>query len=248
MEVHHHAHQEGKKSWKSYLREFLMLFLAVFFGFLAEYQLEHLVDHDKEEVYIRSLVEDLAADTNHLSTLLLEFDSLRMNIDTILILYPELDKAYNETLHRNLVAARGFPDFIYTDRTMQQLKNSGNMRLIRNKPAADAIMEYDSRVRDIINIDQPGLLRVFEKYMLFLNELVNFEAIEKDKTKLTISEMAKKGQTYLLKSDKASLGNFNNTIREFRLVAEDLVQTKEIKLKEKAIGLINLLQKEYDLK
>lgn len=36
MEVHHHAHHEGKKSWKSYFWEFLMLFLAVFSGFLAE--------------------------------------------------------------------------------------------------------------------------------------------------------------------------------------------------------------------
>ena len=39
MEVHHHAHHEGKKNWKSYFWEFLMLFLAVFCGFLAEYQL-----------------------------------------------------------------------------------------------------------------------------------------------------------------------------------------------------------------
>lgn len=36
MEVHHHAHHEGKKNWKSYFWEFLMLFLAVFCGFLAE--------------------------------------------------------------------------------------------------------------------------------------------------------------------------------------------------------------------
>ena len=34
MEVHHHAHHEGKKNWKSYFWEFLMLFLAVFCGFL----------------------------------------------------------------------------------------------------------------------------------------------------------------------------------------------------------------------
>ena len=33
MEVHHHAHHEGKKNWKSYIWEFLMLFLAVFCGF-----------------------------------------------------------------------------------------------------------------------------------------------------------------------------------------------------------------------
>jgi heme/copper-type cytochrome/quinol oxidase subunit 3 len=34
MEVHHHPHSHGKKSFKTYLWEFLMLFLAVFCGFL----------------------------------------------------------------------------------------------------------------------------------------------------------------------------------------------------------------------
>ena len=35
MEVHHHAHHEGKKNWKTYFWEFLMLFLAVFCGFFG---------------------------------------------------------------------------------------------------------------------------------------------------------------------------------------------------------------------
>ncbi len=44
MEVHHHTHPaHGKKTWKAYFWEFLMLFLAVFCGFLAEYQLEHVI-------------------------------------------------------------------------------------------------------------------------------------------------------------------------------------------------------------
>lgn len=50
MEVHHHAHHDGKKNWKSYLWEFLMLFLAVFCGFLAEYQLEHVIEHGKNNL------------------------------------------------------------------------------------------------------------------------------------------------------------------------------------------------------
>ena len=50
MEVHHHTHAtHGKKNWKSYFWEFLMLFLAVFCGFLAEYQLEHVIEHQREK-------------------------------------------------------------------------------------------------------------------------------------------------------------------------------------------------------
>ena len=58
MEVHAHTHTARKK-WTHYFWEFLMLFLAVFCGFLAEYKLEHVIEHQREKVYIKSMVEDL---------------------------------------------------------------------------------------------------------------------------------------------------------------------------------------------
>src|ERR1043165_1053951 len=127
MEVHQHSHHGGKKNWRSYFREFLMLFLAVFCGFLAEYQLEHTIERDREKLYIKSMIEDLVADTTNLSGVVAEFDQLSLRMDTVLRMYPQLGKGYNDTLHRNLSTVMGFPDFIYTDRTMQQLKNSGDM-------------------------------------------------------------------------------------------------------------------------
>ena len=42
----------------------------------------------------------------------------------------------------------GFPDFISNDRTIQQLKNSGGLRLIRNKAVSDSIMIHDQVIRD----------------------------------------------------------------------------------------------------
>ncbi len=67
MEVHHHAHDPAaphhKKNWKSYFWEFLMLFLAVFCGFLAEYQLEHKIERDREKIYMQNMLDDLKADT-----------------------------------------------------------------------------------------------------------------------------------------------------------------------------------------
>ncbi|MDQ3552516.1 MAG: hypothetical protein M3413_13430, partial [Bacteroidota bacterium] len=63
MEVHHHGHVHENKKWKEYFFQFLMLFLAVFLGFLAEYQLEHIVENNREEQYIKSFIEDLKADT-----------------------------------------------------------------------------------------------------------------------------------------------------------------------------------------
>src|SRR5438045_5021839 len=67
MDVHHHAHHEGKKSLKSYAWEFLMLFLAVFCGFLAEYYLEHRIEKERGNQYVRSMIEDIVSDSTKIN-------------------------------------------------------------------------------------------------------------------------------------------------------------------------------------
>lgn len=61
MEVYHHSHIARKKR-THYFWEFLMLFLAVFCGFLAEYQLEHKIEKDRERQYVKSLARDVNDD------------------------------------------------------------------------------------------------------------------------------------------------------------------------------------------
>jgi len=62
MEVHHHSHSSRKK-WTHYFWEFLMLFFVVFCGFLAEYQLEHKIESDREKVLAKVFYEDIKKDT-----------------------------------------------------------------------------------------------------------------------------------------------------------------------------------------
>jgi hypothetical protein len=252
MEVHHHVHpaesgaHTNRKKWTHYLWEFLMLFLAVFCGFLAEYQLEHKIEKDREKDYIVSLVEDLAADTSNLAYVIKRFDEKNLQLDTVLKMYQKLSIGYNDTLRRNLYAVQGFPDFIYADRTMSQLKNSGAMRLISNKAAANAIADYDSKVKDLIEIDAPDLGEVFMKVYQAWNEIIDEESVELDKKIMPAAAMEKGQKNYLLKDEKAVLGNFNNLIRQFLDNSRD-VQAKEKDIKTQAIGLIILLKKTYRL-
>ena len=145
MVVHHHAHHQGKKNWKSYFWEFLMLFLAVFCGFLAEYQLEHTIERDREQQYVESMMADMREDSNKIAVALTRctkqlagFDSLVQNIyqrpytDSSLKLMYLLQLKY--TNNRNAV--------VFTKRTITQLKNAGALRLIRNKAASDSIILY----------------------------------------------------------------------------------------------------------
>jgi hypothetical protein len=69
METHvHHLHKAPGKNFWHYFFEFFMLFLAVFCGFLVENFREHKIEREREEQYMKSLVNDLAMDTSVINT------------------------------------------------------------------------------------------------------------------------------------------------------------------------------------
>lgn len=220
-----------------------MLFLAVFCGFFAEYQLEHRIEKDRERQYIQSLVEDLSTDTTSLQLVIDNFKKRDLDVDTLLTLYPLLATGYNNTLHRKLGAVTGFADFVKADRTMQQLKNSGGMRLIRNKKAADGITEYDLMNKDL-DIDVTALSLVFNQILSTRYEIIDSAALANDVKTKTVAEMEAGGKNYLLKTDKQSLGKWNNEMREFRFLCRKVMRTEQT-LKTKAIELIGLLREQY---
>ena len=151
MEVHKHPHHvTHKKKWGEYLLEFIMLFLAVFLGFLAENLRERIVEHKIEKEYIQSLIEDLKSDTLQSNEILIFLDGRIAGVDSVItaLSSPGIIENSNNAYRlwsRNI----GFPDFISNDRTIQQLKNSGGLRLIRNKTVSDRIMKYDQVIRDL---------------------------------------------------------------------------------------------------
>jgi hypothetical protein len=149
MEVHAHTHTARKK-WTHYLWEFLMLFLAVFCGFLAEYQLEHKIEKDREKQFMLTMAEDLKTDTARLNRLIKSRKSRIRELDTLFHLIASDEYLTNG---RKIYELYEFPywdilRFFPSDRTMQQLKNGGNMRLIRKKNVSNALMKYDVTVRN----------------------------------------------------------------------------------------------------
>lgn len=144
MEVHHHADHRGKKNWKSYFWEFFMLFFAVFSGMLAEYKLEHIIEHQREIKYIRSLIKDIELDIESMQR---SYETKNLQIRYFDSLKNLLKDGYENHLNDFYFYARQITrlaNFQYHDRTIQQLKNSGNLRLIRNQNAADSITIYDN--------------------------------------------------------------------------------------------------------
>jgi hypothetical protein len=144
VEVHHHPHVE-KKNFKEYFLEFLMIFLAVSMGFCADKIGEHFTNKEKEEKYIQSLYYDLKDDTANLNWNIPFWQGQMTRIDTLRSEIKSGD--HMNTRLANVMAAtlRGYSNFLYHDRTIAQLKSSGNFGLL-NTALADSIMEYDSYI------------------------------------------------------------------------------------------------------
>jgi hypothetical protein len=187
MEVHHHGHHEGKKTWKSYIWEFLMLFFAVFCGFLAEWRLEVMIENHREKEYIHSLVEDITADIGQTNKLIGSINGRIILTDSLLDEISSVDIQTNSNYaHKIWLATIGFPDFIQNDRTIQQLKSSGALRLIRNRKVSDQIMEYDQAVR-LLAITQNNMNTIAANNTLYsqLFDLIKLKNVNNQAIPLT---------------------------------------------------------------
>jgi hypothetical protein len=158
MEVHHHSHPAPlsrersdsgggtRKKWTHYFWEFLMLFLAVFCGFLAENQREHMIEHKREKDYIKLLSSDLQTDTAIINDQLPRISQAVSGLDTLIketyaFLEGKADtRMMYYTYHRY---CRNSFIVVLSQRTLNQLKNSGNMRLIRNNEALEIILNSE---------------------------------------------------------------------------------------------------------
>jgi hypothetical protein len=256
MEVHHHSHtssppagRAGKK-WIHYLWEFLMLFLAVFCGFLAENKREKIVERHREKDYIVSMVEDLQTDTANLSIVIMGFDKIEERFDSVLRGFSESSKTYSEDWTKKFILTYrgGYPDFYQSDRTIQQLKNSGGMRLIINKPAALGIVSYDGAVKDL-NLEVTSLSRAQDRY---IEEVLKVWSMNKMFADAGVRSWAKTRnivvhKNHWITNDPLAFEHLFNRLSEYN---EAAIRMKKnfTAVKTKAISLINLLKEEYHLK
>jgi len=144
MEVHAHSHTPRKK-WTHYFWEFLMLFLAVFCGFLAEYKLEHTIEHQREKKFAGLLYEDLKKDTLLLNRTIRmkKWRSIRLDSLIYFLTQPDLEKNaafiyyYAHSIFMNM-------PFKPNEATIQQLRSSGSLRYFSKPDLYNAISNYYS--------------------------------------------------------------------------------------------------------
>ncbi len=234
MEVHHHGSHGESKGWKSYLKEFFMLFLAVLCGFLAEWRFEHMIENHREKEYIESIVVDISADAKQADSLAIILDKTIQKVDTLLnVLASDSATKQGNKIYKLWGKTMGFPDFIQNDRTIQQLKSSGSLRLIRQKGVSDKIMEYDQKVR-LIDITQNNL-NIVASNSLFFSQFFDFIALHKKETILPLKNAS---------ADKLSEAYANRMYWKLQLMS---LHRKLLAISKKGTETAVYIQKEYEL-
>ena len=128
-----------------------MLFMAVTLGFFVENQREHYVEHIREKQYMKLMIADLQADTSMMNNILTTLEIRSLNVDSMLMLLtsnPVNDERVIQA-YRYTYPALNTITFAFNDRTITQLKNSGNMRIIRNQKVNDGIIHYWNQIDNV---------------------------------------------------------------------------------------------------
>jgi len=244
MEVHAHTHTSRKK-WTHYFWEFLMLFLAVFCGFQAENIREQKIERHREQDYINSFISNVKADTAELRWAI-ESNRLRLSFLDSLVAMKKTDLTLPgnaRLVYQHYLNSRFFPDFISNDATMLQLKNSGNLRLIKKIMIVDKIHSYDALNKIITEraaLLRGATIRTWEAASPLLDLTITRDSLFYYKNKLL-------QQPVSLLDDAEKQRSFFNAVTEEGRIAASYIRFLTAHYRQ-ADTLIQLMQKEYHVK
>lgn len=248
MEVHHHPESHhGKKKWGTYLLEFLMIFVAVTMGFIAENVREHITERSKEKQYILSFIRNLRDDTAALRHDI-SFDTKQIKGLDSLLLLAHADMSIQSNLKSFYSLAFNYlyssATFRSSDATLQELKSTGDYRLIEKGHAADSLSKYDAEIR--------GIYEEGDYYVAYFKEILSRLDELTDLTVLTDTSYMQNGKLTdkplpSLRNDGNKLPALFNKVLTFRVITGSY---KDFSMKPQldfADRLLAYLKKEYHI-
>jgi len=248
MEVHHHAHTPRKK-WTHYFWEFLMLFLAVTLGFFVENEREHFIEKKREKKYIQSIVEDLKADTAWSAQYFRDqYQSIGYYDSVILLLSRDKrDERQQQRMYYMTRMAMRLNRFIRAnENAYEQMKNSGNLRLLHNQEIIDSISKYYTRLKGIENLTEVTTLRQ-QAVLEYEARIFDGKIFEQMVDSKTYSTTPPRGNPALITKDPLVINEFIAKVHYLKSIMLFSINYAK-QQKEEAKRLIQFLQKEYDLK
>lgn len=226
-----------------------MLFLAVFCGFLAEYQLEHIVEHKREKEYIESMINDLETDSTRITSginfnnrLVSGFDSLLQNI----YLTPYTDSSIRTLYYLKETYTLARASVIFSKATISQLKNSGGLRLIRKRAVADSIIRYDLST-ERAEVQGEAVLWASQKLLDLSVKVFDGENVSDYNSSSDYKDILRSTQKFsLLTEDIKVIKEYANLAKFKKDVTINYIRQLKA-LQSRIPAIIQFLEKEYHL-
>jgi hypothetical protein len=249
MEVHHHPDlHHKKKRWREYFLEFLMIFLAVSLGFFADNLREQFKDQKQLHQYLESLNQDLRDDmAMYDSSISINQNNCRMIDTLIFLLQDKKETAKIYILARRLTMGHGI--FSPNDKTFEQLKSIGGLRLIENQKNLDSINAYYQLLKSFdywSNLQRQRINTVIEGNDKLFNGTVFFSIYKILDESGTIDESMLIPKPALLTNEPLVI---NGIIMHYQYLYGILkiIDRKALEASVQASRLSQLMVKEYDL-
>ena len=245
METHaHHFHAAPGKKWTHYLFEFLMLFLAVFLGFVAENVREGVIEKHREQQYMQSMIEDLKGDTVSLSVNIRSRRHRVQIVDSLIMLLSSANAKDNGNSIYYYGRFISPPiNFFPNDRTIQQLKSTGSLRLIRKAQVSNSIMAYDRKMRQEI-FEYTDEQQVRGEYRQIASKVFEGKVFNEMTRNSTIDKPVNNPQ--LFTTDATLINQFIAESQYIKKVDQNQAARSE-ELLVQAQELMDLIKKEYHL-
>lgn len=250
MEVHHHPQIE-KKGFKEYFLEFLMIFLAVTLGFFAESLRESISDRHREKEFMFSMIQDLKSDTIVMNETIEVYTLICKNTDSMFMCLKsgEPDPA---TISR-LVSHSfwRYSGFAYNNRTIEELKNAGNFRLITSKAVADSILKYDGLMNSYVLNQYNDLKYTMLSFKDAEAKVVPYHEFDisffnSKKTLFDSLDFSATNHHTLITQDKSSIAYFYNRLLIHEALCITFISTVH-DMRDWAARLILFIKKEYQV-
>jgi hypothetical protein len=246
MEVHHHPHLE-KKNFKEYFLEFLMIFLAVTLGFFAEQMRENFAEHDREKEYLRSMLEDLKTDTANINAFYSHSNIVISQIDSLmhLIKSPDRNNYGQRIYYLARVITTGLGRFILRDRTYEEMKSSGSLRLVNDDALSDSISKYYASQIDFK--EQAELqLNKMAAYTDQTAKLFDGSVFQQMLQRFPYKVIPPQGNPQLLTNDAVTTDQYIGMLHYYSAII--IINSSRAKSKiGSTTDLIRMIQKKYDL-
>jgi hypothetical protein len=135
--------------------------------------------------------------------------------------------------------------FVYNDRTIQQLKNSGGLRLIRRQVVSDRITQYDGNVRRIEKIEESEqeAIRDLVRYSFKIFDGRIYDKMLNDKDQL----FRPPGNPALLSYTKEDMNAYISCLHSVKSIHLAWLRFSGA-LHRDAVALLKTIEKEYQFK